>query len=89
MSAGQTFIFYTLKHFNSLVLATITTTRKFFTILASVFLFGHALISEQWIGVALVFLGLVLELYQKYNGRCVLWAFFVMGSFVCLFGWYT
>lgn len=66
---GQIFIFYALKNFNSLVLATITTTRKFFTILASVFVFGHPLIVEQWFGVFLVFVGLVLELYQKYQKR--------------------
>lgn len=69
MGAGQIFIFYTLKNFNSLVLATITTTRKFFTILASVFMFGHSLIPEQWFGVALVFIGLLMELYQKYNKK--------------------
>lgn len=64
---GQIFIFYALKNFNSLVLATITTTRKFFTILASVFMFGHALLPTQWVGVLLVFVGLMLELYQKYQ----------------------
>ncbi len=33
---GQLFIFYTIKHFGSLVNTLITTTRKFFNILLSV-----------------------------------------------------
>jgi UDP-galactose transporter B1 len=65
-AAGQNFIFYTISNFNSLVLATITTTRKFFTILVSVFSFGHILTNTQWAGVSLVFTGLTLELHSKY-----------------------
>lgn len=38
-----------------------TTTRKFFTILASVVFYGNALVSRQWVGVVLVFLGLGLD----------------------------
>lgn len=33
---GQNFIFLTIKYFDALVLTTVTTTRKFFTILVSV-----------------------------------------------------
>lgn len=68
-AGGQNFIFYTISNFNSLVLATITTTRKFFTILVSVFFFGHELKSSQWYGVAMVFLGLLLELVEKYRHK--------------------
>lgn len=68
MSAlGQNFIFYTLHSFGSLVLATVTTTRKFFTVLASVVYFGHALSNQQWGGVALVTAGLGLELFGKFR----------------------
>ena len=66
---GQNFIFYTISNFNSLVVATITTTRKFFTILCSVLYFGHALKPGQWWGVAMVFVGLTLELYGKYSNK--------------------
>ena len=62
-------MFYTLHNFNSLVLTTITTTRKFFTILSSVVLFGHSLVGPQWIGVALVFVALLLELAAKYSQK--------------------
>ena len=52
--------------FGSLVLATVTTTRKFFTVLVSVLYYGHVLSDQQWAGVALVSLGLGLELYGKF-----------------------
>lgn len=62
---GQLFIFYTIRSFDSLVLTTITTTRKFFTIVLSVFWFGHSLNTKQWLAVGLVFAGLVLDAYQE------------------------
>ena len=68
-TAGQNFVFFTVSHFNSLVLATITTTRKFFTILLSVLYFGHRMALRQWAGVAMVFAGLGLELLDKYNKK--------------------
>jgi UDP-galactose transporter B1 len=62
MSAiGQVFIFVTITTFSPLTCSIITTTRKFFTILVSVVMFGNSLLSHQWIGVFLVFLGLGLE----------------------------
>jgi solute carrier family 35 (UDP-galactose transporter), member B1 len=66
---GQNVIMFTLYRFNSLVLTTITTTRKFFTILASVFYFGHQLNMHQWCGVATVFGGLLLEIHLKYTQK--------------------
>lgn len=68
-AAGQNFIFYTISNFNALTLATITTTRKFFTILVSVVWFGHQLTQQQWYGVGLVFSGLLMELVNKYLGK--------------------
>lgn len=62
---GQNFVFFTLRLFGALVLAAVTTTRKFFSILLSVFLFGHHLSSVQWGGVATVFAGLTLEIVHK------------------------
>jgi len=52
---GQLFIFYTVLNFDSLVLTTVTTTRKFFTILVSVMAHGHALSPVQWAAVTMVF----------------------------------
>lgn len=63
---GQFFIYYTLQHFGSLVLTVTTTTRKFFTLLASVLWFGHALSLTKWFAVALVFAGLSIEIVAKY-----------------------
>jgi UDP-galactose transporter B1 len=65
-SSGQALILYTLLQFNSLVVVTVTTTRKFFTILLSVVAYGHALTTQQWSGVALVFAGLSIDIYAKY-----------------------
>lgn len=60
-AVGQLFIFYTIRTFDSLVLTTITTTRKFFTIVVSVVVYGHALSAAQWAAVAVVFAGLVMD----------------------------
>lgn len=58
---GQLFIFLTVSEFGPLPCSIITTTRKFFTVLASVFLFGNKLTSNQWIGTTFVFTGLTLD----------------------------
>lgn len=58
---GQLFIFYTIEHFGSLALVTITVTRKLFTILLSLFWFNHQVNGRQWSCVALIFLALILE----------------------------
>ena len=59
----QYFIFTTITNFGPLTCSIFTTTRKFFTILASVIIFGNALVSRQWAGVLLVFLGLGLDIF--------------------------
>ncbi|XP_053310061.1 solute carrier family 35 member B1 [Spea bombifrons] len=58
---GQTFIFMTVVYFGPLTCSIITTTRKFFTILASVILFSNPISGLQWMGTMLVFLGLGLD----------------------------
>ncbi|CAN0272251.1 unnamed protein product [Discosporangium mesarthrocarpum] len=45
---GQNFIYFTISAFNPLVCTTITTTRKFFTILFSVVVYGHSISTAQW-----------------------------------------
>lgn len=66
---GQAAIISCLFRFDSLVVTTITTTRKFFTILVSVVGFGHELSKLQWAGVGLVFVSLALDVYQKNQAR--------------------
>ncbi|RCI16342.1 hypothetical protein L249_2154 [Ophiocordyceps polyrhachis-furcata BCC 54312] len=60
-AVGQVFIFYTLSTFSSVLLVTITVTRKMFTMILSVVAFGHRLSRMQWLGVALVFGGIGVE----------------------------
>lgn len=60
-AVGQLFIFYTLSRFSSLLLVTVTVTRKMLTMLLSVFWFGHSLSPGQWLGIAFVFGGIGAE----------------------------
>jgi UDP-galactose transporter B1 len=60
-AVGQVFIFATLAHFSSLLLVTVTVTRKMLTMLFSVFMFGHTVTPMQWLGVGLVFGGIGAE----------------------------
>ncbi|KAJ8065575.1 hypothetical protein OCU04_006254 [Sclerotinia nivalis] len=60
-AVGQVFIFYTLSTFSSLLLVTITVTRKMLTMILSVVWFGHKLGGKQWMGVGLVFGGIGVE----------------------------
>mmetsp|Transcript_44065 Transcript_44065/g.79086 ORF Transcript_44065/g.79086 Transcript_44065/m.79086 type:complete len:444 (+) Transcript_44065:216-1547(+) len=69
-SLGQVFIFLTIHHFSPLTCTTITTTRKFFTILLSVYQFGHVLGVWQWMSIGLVFSGLYLQIAAKLFVRC-------------------
>ncbi|KAH0607187.1 uncharacterized protein H6S33_003175 [Morchella sextelata] len=62
---GQVFIFHTLSKFGSLVLVTVTVTRKMLSMIFSVFAFGHSLSSMQWLGVGLVFGGVGAEAEMK------------------------
>lgn len=52
---------YTLSTFSSLLLVTITVTRKMLTMILSVVAFGHTLGGKQWLGVGLVFGGIGAE----------------------------
>lgn len=64
---GQVFIFKTLETYGSLILVTVTVTRKMFSMLLSVVWFNHTLTIGQWVGVAAVFGGIGVEALFKYN----------------------
>ncbi|PVH94657.1 UAA transporter [Periconia macrospinosa] len=64
-AVGQVFIFHTLAHFSSLLLVTVTVTRKMLTMLMSVVLFGHTVTGMQWGGVGLVFGGIGAEAWYQ------------------------
>lgn len=60
VALGQIFIFLCLTWFSPLYTTTITTTRKFLTVVVSVLMFGHDFTPTQWLSVGLVFAGLYL-----------------------------
>jgi solute carrier family 35 (UDP-galactose transporter), member B1 len=64
-AVGQCFIFHTLEKYGSLVLVTTTVTRKMFSILLSVLMFGHPLNYGQWASVGLVFVAIIWESLGK------------------------
>ena len=64
-AAGQVFIFLTIHCFSSIMCTTITTTRKFVSILLSVRHFGHVFSPVQWTSVGCVFVGLYMEIVAK------------------------
>ncbi|GAM18222.1 hypothetical protein SAMD00019534_013970 [Acytostelium subglobosum LB1] len=65
---GQHFIFLTTNRFGALSCTTITTTRKFFSILASIFWFGHYISPLQWGCIILVFAGLSIDIVLSNSG---------------------
>jgi UDP-galactose transporter B1 len=66
---GQSFIFYTLAHFDPLILSTVTTTRKIFSVLLSIFFKGNALSLTGWSGIALACSGIFSELQLKASSK--------------------
>jgi solute carrier family 35 (UDP-galactose transporter), member B1 len=64
MACGQIFIYALISSFDPLVCSLTTTTRKFFSILASVVIYRIPVTTMQWVGVALVFAGLLLPELQ-------------------------
>jgi UDP-galactose transporter B1 len=64
-AVGQIFIFLTVQFFSPLMCTTITTTRKFMTILLSVYRYGHHFTNVQWGSVIGVFGGLYLAIASK------------------------
>ncbi|EXJ82062.1 hypothetical protein A1O1_08131 [Capronia coronata CBS 617.96] len=66
---GQLFIYATLERFSSLLLVTVTVTRKMLTMVLSVVWFGKSLSHGQWMGVALVFGGIAAEAYIQQRDK--------------------
>ena len=66
---GQMFIFYTISNFGSLTTTTVTTTRKVFSVLLSIFLKGHSMNTQGWMGIGVASLGILAELQNKMSGK--------------------
>ena len=68
-AVGQSFIFYTIANFDPLVLSTVTTTRKIFSVLLSIMLKGHSLSAVGWAGITMACGGILSELQNKKGGK--------------------
>eukprot|EP00986_Skeletonema_menzelii_P020980 scaffold32841_cov148-Skeletonema_menzelii.AAC.2 len=68
-AVGQSFIFYTIANFDPLILSTVTTTRKIFSVLLSIFLKGHTLSLTGWSGIAMACGGILSEMAAKMGGK--------------------
>ncbi|KHN84754.1 Solute carrier family 35 member B1 [Toxocara canis] len=66
---GQYFIFKTVAEFGPLTCSIVTTTRKLFTMLGSVVLFGNTLTKRQIVGTSIVFTGLLLDAIESKKKR--------------------
>ncbi|CAR31022.1 hypothetical protein ZYGR_0P03280 [Zygosaccharomyces rouxii] len=64
-AVGQCFIFFTLEHYGSLALITITVTRKMISMVLSIFVFRKKVMPLQWIGIGIVFGGITWEAISK------------------------
>merc|ERR1712084_121698 len=62
---GQSFIFFLVSEYGPLKNATVTTTRKIFSVLLSIFLKGHALAPMGWAGIALGSVAIIGELIPE------------------------
>jgi len=60
-AVGQLFIFTTVTQFGPLQCSIITTTRKFFNMLLSIFVFNHTLLPRQWLATGVIFVALFLD----------------------------
>lgn len=69
VAVGQIFIFLTIVWYSPVVTTTLTTTRKFGTILLSVWTYGHSFSFAQWTAIGLVFLGLYLAIWVVANQK--------------------
>ncbi|XP_041108658.1 adenosine 3'-phospho 5'-phosphosulfate transporter 1-like [Polyodon spathula] len=64
-ACGQLFIFYTIGQFGAAAFTIIMTLRQAFAILLSCFIYSHAVTIVGGLGIALVFLALLLRVYTR------------------------
>lgn len=69
MVFGQMFIYITINWFGSIYMVLMTTTRKVFTILLSIFIHGHVIDFGRGLGMSVLFFGLGLFTLDKYQSK--------------------
>ncbi len=68
-AVGQLFIFYTIKRYGPLVFATIQTVRQFLSVVLSILFFSHPINLMMGCGIAIVFLSLGAQIFDKWRKR--------------------
>jgi adenosine 3'-phospho 5'-phosphosulfate transporter B2 len=66
---GQLFIFYTIAQFGPLVFTLVMTSRQALSILFSCIVYGHVLTHQAMIGVAIVFISILLRVYFRHRNK--------------------
>jgi UDP-galactose transporter B1 len=78
---GQCFIFFVVANFGSLQCSTVTTMRKIFSVLLSIFTKGYMLAPLGWFGFFMAGLGIIPELIPEHHATDLsfLWSIFAKG----------
>lgn len=66
---GQIAIYFIVANFKQHMFPLVSTTRKIFTILLSIIVFGHYVNISQWVSILFVFGGLAYELFEELSGK--------------------
>lgn len=66
---GQVSVYFIVSNFKQHIFPLIGTTRKIFTVLLSIIVFGHHVNYIQWAAILLVFAGLAYELRDELNAK--------------------
>jgi UDP-galactose transporter B1 len=66
---GQSFIFFVVAHFDPMVCATVTTTRKILSVVWSITMKGHSISLQGYFGLVLAISGILLGLVGKRNKK--------------------
>lgn len=66
---GQVSIYYVVANYKQHIFPIISTTRKIFTFLLSVFIYHHSLNEYQWAAILIVFGGVIYEYFEEKNSK--------------------
>ena len=67
--SGQLIIYRMVKLFKQHIPAFVIATRKCFTVIVNIFYFGHTINSMQLLGMSIVFIAIMLEVYENYKEK--------------------